>query len=108
LFLRFQSYGEAKPSGENFIDCELLAKVKTPAFSNEFISSMLGARCKTAAAQGFRVRRRAHAEHLFYKIDWPQVPAAVWRSLVANLDLATQLTYVPVNTVESGPLWRGR
>jgi hypothetical protein len=26
--LRFQSYGEAKPSGENFIDCELLAKVK--------------------------------------------------------------------------------
>jgi hypothetical protein len=68
LFLRFQSYGEAKPSGENFIDCELLAKVKTPAFSNEFISSMLDARCKTAAAEGFRVRRRAHAEHLFTKL----------------------------------------
>ena len=34
--------------------------------------------------------------------------AAVWRSLVANLDFATQLAYVAINATESGPLWRGR
>jgi hypothetical protein len=42
------------------------------------------------------------------KIDWLQVPAAVWRSLAAILDFATRLTYVLINTDESGPLWRGR
>jgi hypothetical protein len=32
--LRFLSYNEARTTSENFIDCELLTKVKTPTFFN--------------------------------------------------------------------------
>ena len=39
--LRFLSYNEARTTSENFIDCELLTKVKTLTFSNEFISSIM-------------------------------------------------------------------
>ena len=37
------------------------------------------------------------------KIDWLQMPAAVWRSLAAILDFATRLTSVLINTVNPGP-----
>jgi hypothetical protein len=39
--LCFLSYNEARTTSENFIDCELLTKVKTLTFSNEFISSIM-------------------------------------------------------------------
>ena len=62
--LTISSYGEAKAPSENLIHCALLAKVKTPTLSNEFISSILGVCCEMAAAESFPVRGRARRKAL--------------------------------------------